>query len=749
MLLGTALGVIGSLLPAAAFAQDASAPEPAAEAQVETENRLKTVTVSAQRREQSLDDVGISVTALSGDQLSDLGMGGAQDIVAQVPNVQFDGGSGGGLNAFLAVRGVVQVDYAEHSEAPNAVYLDDIYVAAPSMLGFKLFDVERAEVLRGPQGTLFGRNSTGGLLQVITADPTDEFEGYATAEYGSFNEYLLEGAVGGPITDNVRFRLAGYKNKADGYFENRNTGDGGTEDTFEKDSYGFRGKLEIDLNDDWSVLVMGAYNESPLHNEGGYKAIPSYTDPVTGLTQFVPADVDIYGTGAGNDALGYRDPYSDAHEGAFNSDDGYLSKLSHNESVRVEGKLFGADFTSITAASRGWIDYSEDADGTPMRVFQFFSGGVTKQFSQEFRLSGEADKLNWTTGIYFLNIDGNYFYEFDLPFGGFNSYDEYAQETTSYAAFGQIEYEFSDELKLTSGLRVTRDEKSFTQKVTFPLNDLVVYDFNEQTAPGLTKQKLTDWTGKLQLDYTPSDDLLIYAGISRGFRGGGFAATVAGGLSYEDTPYDPESILAYEAGVKYQLADLAQIRAGAFYYDYTDYQVFSFNGTQTLIGNNDASFSGLELEVVAAPWEGADVIFGASLLDSTIENVGVSDINGGVYYIDTSAVKAPEVTLNGVFSQAFSLGEGEVTFMYDFNYIGEHKANLVPAVVNEIPDSFLQNARISYSPLNADWEVYVFGKNLADDDIKNFSYDTTADTGSVLESYARPRSFGVGFSTHF
>lgn len=733
-------------------------PVRAQEGQGANQVGLGEIVVTAQRREQSIQRVAIAITALSGDDLAKTGVTTASDIARQVPALEFDSGSGGGLNAFVTIRGVSQVDYSEHQEAPNAVYLDEVYVPTPSMVAFPVYDMARAEALRGPQGTLFGRNSTGGLLQFVTKDPSKDWNGYFNTEYSSFSTGRIEGAVGGPISDGVAFRLAGFGQIGDGWFKNNAPGG---KDSFESNSFGIRGKLAFDLGSDWKAILTGSFNKSPKHREGIYKAYPVYPD-ANGITQFVPANVDIYGTGPGNDPFGYRDPSSDGTEGSFNNV-GFLKKQTYYTTLKLQGSVGGATLSSISNYTKSKIDYFEDSDGTPNNIFNFGSGGYTRQFSQELRLSGDAGSLNWTVGAYFLDLKGSYYTDFILV-DAFDAINTYQQRTRSYAAFGQIEYEILPSLKMTLGGRYTHDRKVFNSQVALgPLDPNytgtsadVYWDFNAASAAAWgssNKQSRGDWTGKFQLSYEPNNNLLLYAGVSRGIRGGGFNATADGTLGlqpdlvtvdYSAVPFGNETVVAYEGGAKLRLFDgKANVRASTFYYDYKGYQAFNFNGLISTVSNNDAYYTGGEIEIFANPMEGLNISLGAAYLDAKVK-----DIVTPLGLADVRPVKAPKWSLNGLVTKTFDIGLYQLGLQYDFDYQSTSKANLVESPVTTLPSSWMHNARVSIGRDDQGWELYGFVRNLTDVNRKTFAYDNVW-TGLALGSFAPPRTYGVGFRKTF
>ena len=752
LLVGVAVATMP--LAAPAFAQDAQ------QGASEGGNTSGDIVVTAQRREQNINKVPISITAVSGEDLSRQGISDARGIASQTPGLVFDGGASQGLNAFVTIRGVAQVDYSEHQEMPNAVYLDEVYVPTTSMVAVPVYDMQRAEALRGPQGTLFGRNSTGGLVQFITRDPGKELNGFGELRYGSYNRVWAEGAIGGPISENIGVRLAGYYQSGDGYFKNHNTTPGDNANGFEQKAWGLRGKIKLTAGD-WTATLTGSLNHSPRHVEGVYKALPSYFDPATGQNSILPPNVDAYGTGPGNDPRGYRDPSTDGHEGSFNSKNSWLSKRFDYATLKIQGPISdGITLSSITSYTIGKIDYSEDSDSTPFEVFNFRAFGTTKQISEELRLNGDSDKVNWTLGAYFLDLRGTYGTDFDFVIANTLYPNRYSQQTQSFAVFGQLEYKITDRLSTTIGARYTHDKKHFesVNQEIYPgcaevYGEPTCQNYNFTDAglsgtplEGLNRQSHGDFAGKVALNFQATPDLLVYASISRGIRGGGFNATADGYLPITKTPFKNESVMAYEVGLKADLFNgLANVRTSVFYYDYKNLQTFNYNGIASSVSNNNARFYGGEAELSSRPWKGAKLGLGLALLNAKVFNV-----NLGSGPVNLEPVKAPGVTFNGSFAQTIDLGDFQLNASADVNYIGKHKANLADSNITNIPGSWITNARIGIGQTQNGWELYGFVHNLFDVDRKTFGYDNTFNPVDLaLLSYAEPRMFGVGVRKDF
>ncbi|MFC4349194.1 TonB-dependent receptor [Kordiimonas lipolytica] len=724
---------------------------------------LEEITVTAQKREQNVNDVGISITARTGDQLHAAGVRESKDILRVAPGVLLDSVSSGSLASNLTIRGIAQSDFSPTQESPNSIYIDDVYLASSSAAAFPIYDLERVEILRGPQGTLFGRASSGGLAHFISKGPTEEFEGYAFAEYGRFNSINLEGAISGPISDKVRGRITGRFEDADGWWKNK-LPEG--KDTMENKFYGVRGQLEADLSENLVANLIITYDKKPEHESGNYKGIVAYLDPVTGAPAPLPADVDAYGTGPGNDFNGYRDPFPNAQTGEFNNI-GLFRNEKMTGTLKLEWSGDDLTVTSISNYTDFEFDYVEDCDGGPVNYCAYGLGQELEQYSQELRATGTSadEKLVWTAGLYYLNISQDSYISFEYPslsgsdfaFSDINIIDQGAK---SYAAFGQLEYQISEKVRASFGLRYTKDERDIDSKLYYlelgngyfggtgttvydlPLLD---YDFSPETVGALSSLDKDLWTGKLQLDYTPDDNTLIFISASRGQKGPGFNTNSNGALGLNETPYGSETVWAYEAGTKMALAErMVQLNVSGYYYDYNNFQGYTFAAFQNIVANYDGEFYGGELEINASPDDSIYLSLGISYLHSTLKGIptysGVQDQDG---------VLAPKWTINGLASKSFDVGPGSLTLQWSFDYIDDRYASLDNNFATFVPGSFVHNARVSYFLPDQDLEISAFVDNISDVDRRNFAFDLIASGGNAVYSYAKPRWWGVSLRKNF
>jgi iron complex outermembrane receptor protein len=722
---------------------------------------LEEITVTAQRREQSLQDVGVSATAIGGERIRDLGITDAMDIGSFTPGVQFVATSGGNVFASLSVRGVAQSDFSLNQESPNAIYVDEVYIASSGAAAFATYDLERIEVLRGPQGTLFGRNSTGGLAHFVSAKPRAEMDGYVELGAGEFGQYWFEGAVGGPISDRVRGRVAGRWEQADGYWENREPGG---DDSFETDVRGMRAHLELDVTQDLLARLSVSYDERPKARVGTYNAANFYVDD-TGMPAPQPADLDAYGAGPGANAFGYRYDYGKGPKGAFD-DVGFLENDNLLSTFMLQWTRADLTVTSLSNYTNFNFDYLDECDGSPVDFCR--SGGQQdlSQWSQEIHVTADAGPLVWTAGVYYLDIDvdttQSFFFPLlsgsDFAFDDFNVVD---QETTSWAVFGQAEWSFADAFRLIAGIRYTNDEKTIDSKVYFRElgngysggtgstvfeDPLLVYDFSEAGAGDLAKREDDLWSGKIQLEYSASDSALLFAGVSRGVKGSGFNTNLGAGLTFEETAFSDESVIAYEIGGKFDLRDGAlRVNSSVFYYDYSDYQGFAYNGIQGVVGNYDGSMFGGEIEMESRLPFDMLLTLGVAYVDSELEDVPNAYLGVG----DSETAMAPNWTLNGMLQKLIELESGHVMMQWTFSHVDDNYASIENSRATAVEDSLVHNASVTWELPDNGITIRAFVNNFTDEDRQTFRYDLISTAGYVGNQYAPPRWAGVSVRKAF
>ena len=756
-----ALGAANPALAADAPPAEAAAPTAGASAGVAE------ITVTAQRREQKLQDVGLSITAIGSKDLQKMGIVTSSDLSKAAPGVSLESANGGGVNANLSIRGITQTDFSPNQESPNSLYLDDIYLSSPNEGAFTLYDLNHVEVLRGPQGTLFGRASSGGLVNFLTTRPSKDWNGYADVGYSSYNDVYAEAAVGGPISDTVRFRLAGRGERADGYVHNASG-----PNAMEKRFYGIRGQIEADLTPDFNARLEVSYDANPTHRDGNYVLFPTQGVPGTGAQPvFLPSNTP-YGGPSGPYVLNQTPWHS-----SFND----LNRLQNHRfsaSLYLTANLGAAKVSSITNYTKFGFSYAEDCDGTPINICNYGYSQQLDQFSQELRLNGKTNNLEYTLGAFYLKTRQSVPQTFVYPdFSGtnvaYNVSNNVYQSVDSWAVFGQTEYKFTDQLKLTAGVRYTHEVKSFSsvavfnelgglytggQAITTPttlysFSSAGAFDILGNTADGsLARHSEGLWTGKIQLDYKPVREVLLYAGVSRGAKAAGYNTNVGGFLLAAQTPFRSEYLYAYEAGAKNQLLDnKLRLNLSGFYYEYHHFQGYAFQGLQSVVGNYDGHFVGGEFEIVVAPAPDLDISLSGTLLQTRLHGAQSTYQPAGTLS-DEQGTMAPHETIYGSITKRFELPVGTLSATWDGNYVGSRYASIDNNIMTYIPEAFEHNARLSLDIKDKGLTVAVFVNNIsnkykvvfANDATTANSWNPSAGIGWQLRNYDKPR--WVGFS---
>lgn len=730
----------------AAFAQADGQPT----AEADTANSIEMVVVSANKRLENLQDVGASAQAFSAADVQALHVVSTTQIANLIPGVQVISPNANSDN-FFSIRGVSQNDFSEHQESPVAVYFDDVYMSQAVGTAGLLFDTERVEVLRGPQGTLFGRNATGGLVQYFSKAPTDELDGYATFGIGSYNRIRAEGAIGGPISDTVDVRLSLAAHYGDPWLRNNTHPN---QSPMNENSQAGRFQISWKPMEDLSfrLIVRGTRQDV---RSGFYNELASYQDPANHLLgTAVPSNVDIFGTCPGCDAAGYKNnnPFYTS-EAAF---------VGHNKNATFGATLIskytfnGLNLTSITDYSGFNKNYAEDSPSSPIDELHYLTFINVNQQSQEIRLDNGADsRLRWVAGFYFLHIGGHYREAVTLgPVSGgpvaFN--DPYRIETTSWAPFAQVEYDVLENLTLTAGGRWSEEDKTmnFASSIIGSENlsdpPLVTYPFNEALYGSLAHLQRGDWSARVGLNWHVTESIMPYVTWNRGIKAGGFNAPLTGynpgggpSIAPAQFKFDEEQISAYEAGIKSEFWNRrARINASMFYYDYSNYQAFNFQGLTQIVFNTPARISGGEIQATVVPVDGLTVDLGAAVLDATADAVPLPD---GIS-LGRRMVQAPKFSFLGRLQYAFepSFG-GAATIETDFNWRTGVYYSISNAPSTYQPGYWLQNFHVNYTLPNDKWMLSAYVENAFDQHYYNNMIDVSS-LGLTQRVYGMRRMFG-------
>lgn len=697
------------------------------------------IIVTATRRAESSQKVGISITAIGGDSLSRIGVTQTSDIVALVPSLKFNQFSPS-ITAFN-LRGVSQNDFGDQLEPPVAVYIDDAYVSTMGGVGVPAFDIQRVEVLRGPQGTQFGRNATGGLIHYVSNRPTKMLEGYVSAMGGELGNFHTEAAISGPLADNVQARISGAYNRRDGHMKNDLGADVGAQN-----NYGFRAQLAVQPTDNLDILLIGRYSRNDEAGIG-YTSAAAFPD-ADGLGVLLPRNVDFWGTCAGCDLTGFKANANPLR--ISNNDVGRFDRKIWGVQGRLELDLGGVTISSITDGQWMKKEAGEDTDGGPLRFLQQQYSQNLHQFSEELKLSGEGEGFNWIAGFYYLNWSSNQGAHitseavFATPADPFLSGYDARYKTESWSVFAQGEYELSPGFKAIAGVRYAEDKKTADYVGEDNIGSSLI--INPVLTPALDQLNFKDYALKVGLNYQVSDVAMLYASFSRGIKGPNFAAPSFFPFPAADFTHGSETLLAYEGGIKTNLLDRKlQLNIGGFVYDYQNYQAFFFENVSNLIKNRDASAKGVEIEISVRLVQGLTFNAGLSFLDTKVKNVPLP--SGRI--VDRELPQAPGFSGNASLRYEMPISSSvKGAIQFDVTHTGASSFTVVAAPVDQERAYTVGNLSLSLLDSNDHWEVTAFIKNLWNERYRVYSADVSA-FGYIDSVYAEPRWAGVSVRYKF
>lgn len=743
----SALSLVGLVGGVSVVAPPASAQE---EDTAANRTSLEEVVVTARKREESLQDTPISVTALTSADLEARGFVRLDDLNGAAPNVGWQSSPAGGTStANFFIRGVGQFDFISTSDQSVGLYLDAVYLPRSIGAALDVVDVERIEILRGPQGTLFGRNTIGGAIQVITKAPGDHLEGSVATTVGSRDRADVKAHINLPVGEKAAARIAVASLNQDGYGRRLLTG----ADTGNVNNDAIHGQFRWHPTDAWEVLVSAdasrrrghAASENLKSNDDTNSFAALYNMlylapqgfPLINAANFVTGDPRKSWSGAPN-----RDDYDTR---------GASTTLRWDASEALEIKSITA-WRSLESAS------AFDFDGTPYPFLDQSVAVDQSQWSQELQLSGQGfdSRLNWLVGAYYFREDvtenqlgwllgsiartGSGLYDFETTGLGLGYTTYLAQITDSYALYGQGTYQLTDRLSFTAGARYTLERK----------------ELDSANTGGLVRGPVTvddDWnafTPKLGAEFKIDRNKLLYVSVAKGFRSGGFNGREAA-TAIPDS-YEPEYITAYEAGLKSDLLERAlRLNLSSYYYDYNDKQGVALkpNATVTVGNIGKVEMYGLEMEATAIPMRGLQLSLGVGYGHHEIKEV---DASGSLTLRpDTKLENAPEWTGNAALTYTMDLASaGALSFYLDARYKSAHEF-MVPNYPNEGEAAYtVSNARVGFTSASGTWELQAFVLNLTDESYAVFT-ESTIGFGfpGVIANYGRPREWGLTAKYNF
>lgn len=717
------------------------------------------IVVTAQKREQNILDVGATVTAIGGETLREARILEIRDIATYVPNVDIREQAPGVLPV-ITIRGVGLNDFSNTNNPTAGVYIDEVYLSSLGLLTFDFFDLERIEVLKGPQGTLYGRNSTAGAVNFITAKP--EFDNPVTrlsASYGNFNTLEVEGVANLPVSDTFAIRIGAKTiQQWRGYYFNRTIDD----DIGERNIALGRVQLRWAPNDNTDIsLKVDAYTNNSGIGQGAFLGGFDFANaPTFRCAAIAQGMVDPTCTSP----FGYSDQDGDPFSGDWSAMQFYDAKQI-GTTLRGVFDLGGVELTSVTGFIDHYREAFNDLDASPATALEFIPTTDVRQYSQELRLAGVSGRLDWLLGAFWSRdhiVVGSTGLADDLFMTRTSGFGD--QETDSAAGFAHGEYQLTDTLSLIGGLRLTWEKKTYTARVfddnPFGTSCLLSLTCTPGPTPQITLAMAdniqtddTNLSWKAGLDWKPVDSTLFYVSASRGVKSGGF---FFGFTTNSDSflPFEPESLISYEAGVKHQTADGAlRFSASGFYYDYKDIQTFVRDQSSAIpfqrLGNVDeARLFGADIEATFTPpqIEGFTLTAGLGLLDSELG--GFEALSGPVPE-GNEFPNAPSITLNMLARYERPIANGvNGILQFDGRYSG---ATFKDALNSQLiaADSFsLWNGRLAVADDDGAWEIALWAKNIFDKAYKVQGVDLTS-LGFGYENYNPPRTFGGTLTVQF
>jgi iron complex outermembrane receptor protein len=675
---------------------------------------LEEVIVSAERREASLQDVPVAVSAFSLEKLDNLGIDEAEDLQRYVPSLKMFGNITTPTNLSISLRGSLQQDASlVVAESPFGIYVDDIFVPRLNANNVTLADIERVEVLRGPQGTLYGRNTLAGAMKFISRDPSAEPWLTAIAGFGNHDQYKLSASVGGPINDDWAGSFAAQINEKDGqYFNATENISSGLER-----NVAWRGKIRYTGRENLDITL--SITNSDSKNDATH-LVPATTPTVPGNQQFSSDDLVLtlgeytVGTpfGLSNQRLISNRPTADTEQTIT--------------SLKIAYEFDNATFTSITGLVRLEDTWTNDFSG--FGLIQAGQDTDSEQWTQELNIQGTAfdDRLTYLAGAYFLKEDADQ--DWDWFFFTPITSSQIKADTTSAAIYSQLEYQFTDRLKGTAGIRWVEDRKKFRidqqvlpEAAFNPLGFLA-------GPPGSAdfvrlENDYEEITPKFGLDYIFEtsgnvDSLMVYGSAASGFKGGGYNGIAIFNLGDAQTAYGPESNWTYEAGVK---ADMFgnTLRLNASYW-LADVDDLTLNAT----ANNNTSFpvqnagtatlKGLEMEVTWLPIDGLTLFFVGAFSDGEFDTLDPTSAPAQApvdFGVQPQTPQMPDYTYTIGFDYAADLSFGTLSFGMDYFETDSY----ITAATNDFNNAGWDrlNGFVALD-INDNWSVRFSGKNLSD-----------------------------------
>ncbi|WP_066764919.1 TonB-dependent receptor [Sphingobium sp. CCH11-B1] len=697
------------------------------------------IIVTAQKRKQTLLEVPSAVLTLSGEQLRKDGVKDFLDLAQHTPGVIVSNTLVGGRTVQnFTIRGIGYDDFRPNGNPSAAVHFDGIYQGSSALIGGQMFDVQRVEILKGPQGTLYGRNTTAGAVNVISTKPSDQFEGRAETTYSSFDSRRLEAAVNVPLADHVALRVSGLYDHTDGY---------------------------------QTRLGAGRYAGTTPNAAIPPITDPGYSDKVGRSTFYGGRTLLSIGEGTGTELLlnlhAFQEKGGQPLAEPTNGGTPRYSFYGNIDSRRAR-KNWGASLTlnqdigehAVLTVLGGyeWMknDYDWD-DGTPQRTYDILYRDKLKQGSIEARLQNkDSGNFNWTVGAAYFRDKIDLFSTLDGS-DTFRTVFEanYIQNRESLAGFADVGIKVAPRLRIDLGVRMTREKATF-RGYTDDLNPYGL-SIGKLVFPGLdvnfdNRMTKSSPSGRATVTYELADNARLYGSFGRGFRAGGFDGTTIWSAP-EALAFKPETVWSYEGGVKFlPRGGPVQIEVAGFYYDFSNIQAstsksYGTSGAFTSVRTNvgKARSYGGEVSIIAHPVEPMTINVGAAFLSTKILEIESASATEAARRLGNNLPQAPNMTLNGSISYDIALSDRVmVTPQVDARFVGKYYTELDN--YQSIGDYTLVNARIGVE-IDKRWTVAAFVRNLTDEYYAFGLGGASATTKTQLSG--PPRTWGVSAGMRF
>ena len=682
------------------------------------------VIVTAQKRAQRIQDVPLAVTLLDGDDAARRGIDSVAGLVDEVPGVSINYAFGGTNYGLISIRGIGGADdYKPNGNPSVALHVDGVYQTSNAYLGMPLFDLDRVEILKGPQGTLYGRNTTAGVINAITKGPGDAVEGSGRVEIGSHDYTAMEAAVGGPLGDKVGVRLAVLAEQGGGFMTGAGAGDlggyrpviggvvqtqvpaivdpGRREGFGDADLFAGRATVAMDFSPETN-LTLKLFGSRDRGDTRQYDRISAALDS------------NIANAGENDDPYEfYSSEYPTQSIDIYGVSGVLEHRLGDNLNLAVIGNVQGT-----TRSVQG------NGDGSPYPASRFDADETLSQASLEMRLSDDTGgRLDWIVGGFYVSDD----IDFDTHWTSYTARTQYdnlhKQTRNSFAVFGQVDYDLTDKLTLSGGLRYTRDEATFSGR-NDDLNPWGISTFTTTfatTDPFVWDRSFEDdnVSGRVTAKYAFSPSLNVFVSAGTGYRGGGFDGTSIF-TQAETLPFESETVTAYEAGLRWTTARL-RVSLDAFSYRFKELQATTrlANDTNGRANVGEAESKGIEFAVNAMLFESAnqtlDLDLAAAFLDTEIISFSSARVAEVLSTVGDPLPGAPDVTATLSLNHGLMLANGwRVDSRLSVSHHGEESNRLNAAPGNTAEAYTLLNARVELETA-ANWAVYAYGRNITDE----------------------------------